>query len=322
MAVSAGGVRTHLVVDGSNLLHRALHVPSVQTLRDSEGRGTGGPYTFLQSLHKALEMHDVTGRCVVVWDEGHSQRRVDLFPSYKGRRSYGEPSQVPAPEDVFPYAEEYFAQKDVLNAALYALGIPILSLRGREADDLIFQTIRVLSRQVGDEIIVMSEDKDFLQLVDEHVWVWRPITDATWTLSAIRDAFGFDPEYYVFYKAILGDPSDNIEGVKGAGDVTAKKLVSRMEEPTLDALHDVLDTVTLKREIAVRDGMILVARNLKLVDLKQESFEPEEIEDIVRRIETRPALNFKHFLWWLARYEVESIASYVATWITPFRRLS
>lgn len=215
-----------LIVDGSFMLHRALHTPALEELKTSKGVKSGGVFGFLRMLQS--EVKKCAGYFpIVCWDKGLAERRTTLYPDYKAnRRRLSADGLIATGIQVEhdDYLEEYHRQRSDLIQILKSLGIPSLIIPGWEGDDL-----QYLLSKVTDDGIVLSDDKDMIQLVSSEIKVRRPMRDEMITWD------GSDPYYrhphYTIVKSMCGDGADNIPQVaSGLGWKGADKIATILEE--------------------------------------------------------------------------------------------
>jgi DNA polymerase I len=204
---------TLLLVDGHNLVYRAFF--AMPALSNSRGEMTNAAYGFTSMLFKAL--NDTTpAYAVAAFDLPGPTFRHEKFPDYKAQRSRA-PAELRAQ---IPWA------RDVVQV----LGIPIVEVPTFEADDVI-GTLARKAEAAGLDVIIVTGDLDTLQLVTEHIRVFasrRGISDIIiYDLDKVRERYGFEPPLVVDFKALQGDPSDNIPGVPGIGEKTAMSLVQQ-----------------------------------------------------------------------------------------------
>jgi DNA polymerase I len=204
---------TLLLVDGHNLVYRAFH--AMPALSNSRGEMTNAAYGFTSMLFKAL--NDTTPTyAIAAFDLPGPTFRHEKFAEYKAQRSRA-PAELSAQ---FPWARE----------VVEALGIPIIEVPTFEADDVI-GTLAVKAEAAGLDVIILTGDLDTLQLVTEHVRVYasrRGISETIiYDVDKVRERYGFEPPLVVDFKALQGDPSDNIPGVPGIGEKTAMALVQQ-----------------------------------------------------------------------------------------------
>jgi DNA polymerase I len=210
---SAVARETLLLVDGHNLVYRAFH--AMPALSNSRGEMTNAAYGFTSMLFKAL--NDTTPTyAIAAFDLPGPTFRHEKFAAYKAQRTRA-PAELTAQ---FPWARE----------VVEALGIPIIEVPTFEADDVI-GTLAVKAEAAGLDVIILTGDLDTLQLVTEHVRVYasrRGISETIiYDVDKVRERYGFEPPLVVDFKALQGDPSDNIPGVPGIGEKTAMSLVQQ-----------------------------------------------------------------------------------------------
>ena len=196
-----------LLVDGSSYLYRAYHV--MGTLSNSRNQPTGAIYGVINMLRKL--MRDYNPQYIaMVFDAKGSTFRHDMYPQYKATRP-------PMPDDLR-------AQIEPLHAVIRAMGVPLLVVKGVEADDVI-GTLARQATQLAINTIISTGDKDMTQLVDEHVTLINTMNNTVTDVQTVYEKYGLTPDRFVDYLALIGDKSDNIPGVSGIGPKTASKLL-------------------------------------------------------------------------------------------------
>jgi len=203
-------------------MHRAYHAYP-RTLATKEGEQTNAVYGLSNILLNSIKKLSPT-HIIVATETGPSFRHLAFAP-YKENRGW----RRERPDE----AEEFDKQIPRALEVLNALNIPVISAGGYEADDVIGTLCRGSKFKVQSsklETIVVSSDQDFLQLIDETTKVFRParppfIKEKLWDLDQVRETYQIDPIKLIDYKALRGDPSDNIPGVQGIGEKAALKLV-------------------------------------------------------------------------------------------------
>ena len=218
-----------VLVDGNNLLFRSYYATaySGNIMRNKDGFPTNGIYGFVNMINKIIA-EEKPEYMMVAFDIGKTFRH-EKYADYKGGRNA-------TPEDLkiqFPVAKKI----------LTAMGIKYLECDGYEADDII-GTISMWCEKDDDyEALIVSSDKDLLQLISDETTVKLLKTkDYIWMdKKAFIDTYGFDPIHMIDLKALMGDSSDNIPGVKGIGEKGAIKLVS--EYQTLDNIYDNINNI-------------------------------------------------------------------------------
>lgn len=275
-----------LIVDGSYLIHRALHVESLFNLTNSRGEGVGGIYQFLKSLYG--EMRKYPGYFpVVCWDNGLSERRVSLYPNYKRREDRlleaADLRKLGANPDEDEYILQYHAQREKTMEILRDLGIPSIVFKDWEGDDLMY----ILAKTLNDTI-VLTDDKDLIQLLSPNTRVSRPMANQMLDYGEYQSEHD-DPNMrkFVISKSIVGDASDNIPScAKGVGGKTAEKIANLMVESP-EGWRDLVESSTDSRirlfgnEESYRQFDV----NMQLIDLSLVDITEEMVRDIANVIE-------------------------------------
>lgn len=222
-----------MVIDGNSILNRAFY--GVRQLSNHEGLPTNAVYGFLATLFK-LQDDEKPDRTVVCFDVREKTFRHVKFDSYKATRK-GMPDEL---------AVQLPVVKDVLDA----MGLTRCELPGYEADDLI-GTISRRANEHGDSCVVVTGDRDSLQLVGDGTTVRLVTTKMgqttydSYDTKKFREKYGFDPIYLIDLKALMGDSSDNIPGVPGIGEKTAMQLLH--DFGSLDGVYQHLDDPRIKK---------------------------------------------------------------------------
>ncbi|KAA6209449.1 DNA polymerase I [Avibacterium paragallinarum] len=196
-----------VLVDGSSYLYRAFH--AFPPLTNSLGEPTGAMYGVLNML-KSLIAQVQPSHIAVVFDAKGKTFRDELFEQYKSHRP-------PMPDDLRK-------QIQPLHAIIKALGIPLLSIEGVEADDVI-GTLAVQASQAGKKVLISTGDKDMAQLVDDNIMLINTMNNSLLDREGVIEKYGIPPELIIDYLALMGDSADNILGVAGVGEKTALGLL-------------------------------------------------------------------------------------------------
>jgi DNA polymerase I len=245
----------HLIIDGHNLALRCAFVPGLDTLRDSRGRFTGAIVGFLRSL-KSFRKKFPGAEIVVTWD-GSSRRRRAMFADYKANRPQAQAPQASSP------SIEAFDQIHWLRDTLPFFGVKQVWNPEEEADDVISTLVRKFAPRT---CVILSTDRDFLQLVSERVFLYVPTKERLYDAAKILEEYGVPPERILDLKAITGDTSDNIPGVPGFGPKMAQKLICLYK--TVDEIYaSTFAGVTQTQYKNLRDAEKQVRLNLQLMSL-------------------------------------------------------
>lgn len=222
-----------MVLDGNSIVNRAFYGVS-SNLTTRAGQPTNAVFGFLNILNKLLDEEQPQALCVTFDRKAPTFRHL-AYEGYKAQRK--------------PMPEELASQMPILKEVLSALNIPMYELDGWEADDLI-GTIARRDEGAGWDTVIVTGDKDSLQLVTDHTTVklvstrMGRTTTKDMTPESFREAYGFAPIHIIDLKALMGDASDNIPGVKGIGEKTAMALLA--QQPSIDGLYANLDKMDVK----------------------------------------------------------------------------
>jgi len=247
------------LVDGSSYIYRAYH--AIQGLSNSQGLPTNATFGFTRMLIKLLEDR-LPEYLIMLFDSKGPTFRHKIYEEYKANRP-------PMPEDLsiqIPYIKE----------VTRGLNLPLLELEGYEADDLI-GTLAAKAEEAGFSVVMVTGDKDFMQLVTENIHIWDPMKDKTITIETIRESFGLEPEQITDVMGLSGDTSDNIPGVPGIGPKTAIALIQTYGN--IDQLYQNVDNITQKKQkenlIKFKDQAYLSRRLVKIDSQAPVEFKPE-----------------------------------------------
>jgi len=231
-----------MVLDGNSIVNRAYY--GVRPLTTRDGLYTNAVYGFVVTLQKLLEEEHPEALCVA-FDRREPTFRHLAYPSYKAQRK-GMP-------------EELAMQMPVLKEVLDAMAVPRYELAGYEADDLI-GTISRRCESAGWDCVAVTGDRDSLQLITGHTKVklvstrMGQTTTKDMTPETFREEYGFDPIHIIDLKALMGDASDNIPGVKGVGEKTALSLIRLYQ--TVEHLYDHMPAVCTAPQVEAKPGLV------------------------------------------------------------------
>jgi DNA polymerase-1 len=226
-----------VLVDGSSYLYRAFH--ALPPLTNSAGQATGavkGVISMLRRLVKDYPESPVT----VVFDAKGKTFRDDMFPEYKSQRP--------------PMPDELREQVEPIHEIVRAMGLPLLCVEGVEADDVIGTLARQAAAQ-GVPVVISTGDKDMAQLVDDHITLVNTMTGTLLDTAGVEEKFGVPPGLIIDLLALMGDKSDNIPGVPGVGEKTARALLQGLGG--LDDIYAALDRVA---DLSFRGAKTMAAK--------------------------------------------------------------
>ena len=216
---------TFLIVDGNALLHRAWH--AIPPLTTKDGTVVNAVYGFAMVVENMLKSQKPT-HMAVAWDLPGGTFRDEIYEDYKGTREKKE--------------QELYDQIPMIQDLMEAFGIPNIEAEGYEADDII-GTLSKKAAKKGMKAIIVTGDLDSVQLVDDdvHVLFFQKGVSQTklYDEQAVKDRYGLTPDQIIDYKALRGDSSDNIPGLKGVGDKTATTLLQ--EHGTIEGIYKAIE---------------------------------------------------------------------------------
>ena len=244
---------TLMLLDGNSLAFRAFYALPAENFKTKNGLTTNAVYGFTAMLINLLRDEGPT-HIAAAFDVSRQTFRSERYPEYKATRS-----STP---------DEFRGQIDITKEVLNALGITVLAEAGYEADDLI-ATLATQADEAGYRVLVVTGDRDALQLVNPNVTVLYPIKGVSaltrFTPDAVVEKYGLTPEQYPDFAALRGDPSDNLPGIPGVGEKTAAKWI--VEYGSLQGLVDSVDTVRGKVGDSLRANLGGVLLNRELTQL-------------------------------------------------------
>ncbi len=278
-----------LLVDGFNLAYRCFH--ALPELTSSKGFPTGALHGWVKSLWKLIDQEkpDAT---LVFFDLGESDARVALHKEYKAQR---KPMPDPLRQQIEP-----------IKQLTRAMGLAGIEQDGVESDDLLASEAVKLAQQ-GHDVLIVSSDKDFAQIVDDRIKIMLPPPSANpklgWRLldaAGVREKFGVPPAQIAHYLALVGDTSDNIPGLEGVGPKTAAKWLAEcggsvecVLEKSAELKPERFREAVAANAERLRMNLKLTTLDLALPEVKPEwrSPQPEELFRLLDEFEMRTTGN-------------------------------
>ena len=266
-AKSKSNIRLYLI-DGSGYLFRAYFaLGRTGALTRSDGTPVGAVLGFSNMLNKLLtdmqDEHDPT-HLAVIFDHSGKSFRNEIYPEYKANRPE-------APEDLIP-------QFPLVRDATRAFNVPCIELKNYEADDIIATYAKQVEAD-GGEVVIISSDKDLMQLVSDKVSMFDPIKNKKIGPEEVAEKFGLGPEHVIDIQALAGDSTDNVPGVPGIGVKTAAQLIE--EYGDLETLLDKAEEIKQKKR---RENLIEFAEQARvskqLVELCVTAPVEEPVDDL------------------------------------------
>jgi len=277
-----------LLVDALNTFLRSY--AAIPTL-DDDGNHIGGMTGFLRSIGAAIRDFKPT-RVVIVFDgKGGSQRRRKIYPEYKSNRK--PPTRLNRQYDMTTEQQEVENMKYQLVSLieiLECLPLTIFTLDNIEADDVIAYASELIAAQGGTSLIY-STDKDFLQMVTENTKVYNPVKKKTFDINTVLEDYGVHPDNFVFYRSLMGDKSDNIGGIKGAGEKTLLKQIPEFAEASVNIDVDFVEQKfnDVKKKPKLVENILankdIIDRNLQLMNLRDVNISTDAKMKIVHKLD-------------------------------------
>jgi DNA polymerase-1 len=223
----SASTKTLFLIDGTAFIHRAYH--AIRNLSNSSGLPTNAIFGFARMLIKLMEEHQPE-YAVMLFDAKGPTFRHDMYAEYKANRPK-------MPDDMamqLPWIKELTE----------AFNIPVIEVPGYEADDLM-GTLARMAQETDFDVLMLTGDKDFMQLVTERTTIWDPMKDRTVNIGAVKASLNVDPDQVVDVMGLMGDASDNVPGVPGVGPKTAQKLIGKFG--SMEKLYEQVDAITQKK---------------------------------------------------------------------------
>ena len=257
-----------MMLDGHSLIHRAFY--GMPDFTNAEGKHTGAVYGFLSILMMLLE-EERPDALLVAFDVHAPTFRHEMFAEYKGTRK--------------PRAEELREQVPLMKEVLAAMNIPIMEREGIEADDVL-GSLSVTFAKAGYEVLIVSGDRDLLQLADEHVTICIPKTKKGQTVyeyytpEQVRELYHVTPRQFIDVKALMGDASDNIPGLPGVGEKTAMALIEAFGSIE-EAREHIADVKPPRAQKALEEHYDLaqLSKELAAIKLDEDLGDPDKLYD-------------------------------------------
>ena len=269
-----------LLIDGHSILSRAFY--GIPLLTNSKGVHTNAIYGFLNIMFKALDTEEADHIAVAFDLERSKLKRTQLFPEYKGTRK-----SMP---------EELLEQVPLMQEMLRFMNIPIMTLEGYEADDIL-GTVAKKAQSDGFEVTILSGDRDLLQLSDEHIKISIPKTSKGKTEifnyypDDVKNEYKVTPVEFIDLKALMGDTSDNIPGVPSIGEKTATALITAYH--SIEELNEHISDVKpprAKKALEEHFDMAVLSKRLATIDINS-PFELDLKASKIENLYTKEALS-------------------------------
>jgi len=281
--------KTVSIIDGNHFAARAYFALK---LSDSKGRNTSAIYGVIDMLNNFIEEfpeHEI----VVCWDSSRSKNRTNILPTYKESRD-------PKDEVARAGRTDWHNQMIVCKEILGYLGVTQIVIDGYEGDELMYGVTKL----VGDKKYcqIVTADKDLLQCVSEYVYWYDPIKKKMVTVHNFEELIGMKKDDFILYKCLTGDSGDDVPGVRGIGEITAKKILGNYH-----TIEDIGNNVgKFKKGKDSEEVKEILKRNVKLMDVRE--FISEEILiEIDKQMKETRTIDIEKFAEIARDYEMNSL---------------
>ena len=316
-----------LIIDAMNMLIRSF---SLLKAMNPSGTHVGGLVGFLRSLGYVTRIFDPT-RIVIVWDgKGGSGNRQNINPNYKAQRATARITHWGLYDTREQEQEALIGQLFRTQDYLECLPLQQIVIEKLEADDIIAYLAKRASN-AGKKVTIVSSDKDFYQLIDDNIEIYAPVKKKTLNLDNIKEEIGVLPQNYNIVKALLGDNSDNLPGVKGLGIKTILSEWKSFAYDTNASLQDIWDHCEAQLEqdkpkkifAKIIHNWDKVLDNFTMMDLHNTQLDDKEIQLVETMLkEPIPNLQTGAFLHLLDQDKIEGITKNTEGWLENFRGLT
>jgi len=311
--VEEGNTNFHsrvLLIDGLNLFFRNF---ATINFMNKDGVPIGGMAGFLRSLGSLIQLTQPTGVYVIFDGQGSSTNRKNLLPEYKSNRGINRITNWDTYDSIEEEGESKVDQITRLIHYLQCLPVKIGMIDKAEADDMIAYLATKLSKERNSDVIIVSSDKDYLQLANPKITVYRPISKKFYKAKEVAEEYGIHSDNFIIYKTLLGDKSDKIDGIRGLGPKTLLKHFPELIHHSLD-LDEIFEIAEAKLTTHKVFAKILheqdnLKNSYKLMDLKNPILDDRQInyiEDLVR--ENNNPFYKKEFL---EMYKQDGVAHFI-----------
>jgi len=252
-----------ILIDGSSYLYRAYH--ALPPLTNSKGQPTGAIIGVLNMIRRLIKDYSPS-QIAVIFDAKGKNFRHELYPEYKAHRP--------------PMPDELISQIKYLHDIIHAMGLPLLSIKGVEADDV----IGTLAKQATEHkinTIISTCDKDLAQLVNEHVTLINTMSKTTLDIEGVKNKFCVTPHQIIDYLTLIGDTSDNIPGVAKVGPKTAVKWLDQYK--SLDNIIKHADEISGKVGENLRQSIDNLPLFKRLITIKYDVELPINLSKVITK---------------------------------------
>ena len=277
-----------LMIDGLNLFFRNF---AILNMVNPEGVHVGGLGGFFRSLGALIRQIQPTQVYVVFDGAGSSNNRKNLLPEYKSGRDLQRITNWDAFDDKDEEDDAKIDQMVRIIQYLKTLPVKVVILDKVEADDIIAYLSKVIPQKKEDKVFIVSSDKDFLQLINENIIVYRPMEKEYYTIDTVIEKFKMSPTNFILYKTLMGDNSDKVAGIKGLGEKKLYKLFPELSERdmTLDDIYNICEEKFKENVIYARiiQNFSSIETNYKIMDLSNPMIDKNDENYLDKVVESK-----------------------------------
>ena len=277
-----------LMIDGLNLFFRNF---AILNMVNPEGIHIGGLGGFFRSLGALIRQIQPTQVYVVFDGAGSSNNRKNLLPEYKSGRDLQRITNWDAFDDKDEEDDAKIDQMVRIIQYLKTLPVKVVTLDKVEADDIIAYLSKVIPQKKEDKVFIVSSDKDFLQLINENIIVYRPMEKEYYTIDTVIEKFKMSPTNFILYKTLMGDNSDKVAGIKGLGEKKLYKLFPELSERdmTLDDIYNICEEKFKENVIYARiiQNFSSIETNYKIMDLSNPMIDKNDENYLDKVVESK-----------------------------------
>lgn len=283
-----------LLIDGSHLAFRAFHTHKDFGVKiGGKFVGTGIAFGSLNSILGIIKDRMIKDdpEIIIAWDRGRN-RRTAVYPQYKGNR-----------DQEWDEYENFSAQRKVFQRIAPLAGMVQAWKNGEEADDIVGTLSKTKSAQ-GKSVLILTGDHDYFQLVDDRCHVLRPKKkgDILYDNARIKEEFGVTPDRFVHIMSLMGDPGDNIPGIRGVAEKTAIKLLTEDPEIVVKCLNSDEPDINIKSntmrdkilenifEIRLANKLTLMATDITEINYVKRKRNPRELKRMLEMLKCHSLL--------------------------------
>lgn len=276
-----------LLIDGNNLAARANFAEP--NLKRTDGTPTGVVYISLRSIKTLIETFKPE-KIIFAFDKGWSNWRLNIYPNYKANRKdiYKTPEEIEA-------KEKYINQIKRFQKYLDYLPFPKVVEKYVEADDIIgYILCQFIDKNKQEEIILISNDKDFYQFIPYGVKIYDGIQQCFIDENYINNKLGIPSNQYIFYKSMLGDKGDNIDSIKGFGEKAAVNVISSGPINKIEDIREITKNLSGKKYKDITNNFHIIERNYEIINLiNNKALTEEQIVKIKEQINITPKFDLE-----------------------------